>query len=321
MEKEQLRDLLSKYSDGNISLTEFQALRKLVDQTHEEDLHSMLEAIWNNHISRKEINADVKESILQNIQCKIKKPAPVKHKLNWVTIVAATIALLLSSYFIYDNQFRIPEDIAVAVEKGDKSKVILPDGSTVWLNATSQISYNTDFNLKNRTVKLDGEAFFDVKHDENNPFIVNLGQIEVKVLGTQFNVKYYEGEDSIDISLVEGKIDVYDTKKRLLANINPNQKLIYNKTNSKWNVQACDSQLDRLWTDNILKFENASIQEVVIKLERWYGVNINIEPSDKDFRIGLTIKSESLNETLQLIKTMIPIDYTISEEEVYMSFE
>lgn len=321
MEKEELQRLLSKYSEGNISPSEFKVLKSIVECTPESDLHEILEKIWDKHFTKKEINAQEKEIVLKNIQHQIKKPTTKKRRLNWVTIAAATIALLFTSYFVYDTQLRQPEEMSIAVEKGDKSKILLPDGSSIWINATSQISYNADFNRNNRTVHLDGEAFFDIKNKNGKPFIVKLEQLEIKVIGTQFNVKHYKEEDLIDISLVEGKIDIYDTRKNLVANINPNQKLIFNRSTSKWNIHACDSQLDRLWTDNILKFENATIQEVATKLERWYGVNVKIAPSNQDFRIGLTIKSESLNETLQLIKTMIPINYKISGEEVYMSFE
>lgn len=322
MQRDPLQNLLSKYIKGNIKPEEFLQLKEQLNVIGEQDLQNILEDMWHKSSYSSAIPLEDKQHIINNIHRDITTKKSKRMSFRWLIIAAAAIALAITSYFVVDTlQNNTLQNWIVSVEKGDKAKILLPDGSSVWLNSTSELTYGSNFNIKNRNVKIDGEAFFDVKNNSQLPFVVDLEQISIEVIGTRFNVKFYKDEDIIDIALVEGKISIYDTDQKLLSEISPNQKIIFNKSDLNWEIQTCNAELEQLWTDYILKFENATLDEIAIKLERWYGVNINYETNDKDIRLGLTIKSESLNETLQLINRMVPMYYTIDGEEVYMRFE
>ena len=137
----------------------------------------------------------------------------------------------------------------VKADKGDKARIELPDGTNVVLNSASQMSYLNDFGKKNRCVQLNGEAFFKVAHDESRTFIVQVGELEVKVLGTSFNVSAYEDDEDIVVVLQEGKVGVY--AQGMSHTMIPGDKLEYNKLTQKLTTTKVNSE-DYIEWDKLL---------------------------------------------------------------------
>jgi ferric-dicitrate binding protein FerR (iron transport regulator) len=240
--------------------------------------------------------------------------------------IAASIALIIGLSIPFAMRYiKLPSPISyvyVETPLGQKSHIILSDGTKVWLNSGSKIAYSSDYNKKSRMVKLTGEAFFDVVHNSQRPFIVNTGKINVKVLGTAFDVHAYPNDTSIEVSLLRGSLSVESAiDQTQIGMLHPNQKATINQSNLLCAVSDCNAANDNIWINNQLKFEGVTTDEMFKQLDRWFGVDIADINIPKDKRYWLTLKTESLTETLQLINKITPINYTINGEEVQVKFK
>ena len=181
---------------------------------------------------------------------------------------------------------------------GDRTNIVLPDGTKVWLNSGSELSFNNNFQTKERNVKLEGEAYFSVKKDKLHPFKINSQGIEVKVLGTQFNLKAYPNENVVSATLVEGSLQV--SSKSQQTTIEPNQKIIYLKDTQKMAlIELSDTSPETEWIDGRMIFRNESLGDLELKLERWFDVDISFaDEKVKQLRFTGTLDRESILETL-----------------------
>ncbi|MFV0538318.1 MAG: FecR family protein [Dysgonomonas sp.] len=245
--------------------------------------------------------------------------------LLWIVTTAASLALILGlsiPYFTKNTVTSYPSKVLVESPRGEKSKIYLPDGTLVWLNSGSQLAYYTDFNSGNRKVLLEGEAFFDVSENKELPFDVYAGNLKIQVLGTSFNVNSYGEERNTVVSLLEGQVAVMTAQdEKLLSKIHPQQKIVVDKTTGKYELLSCDADMDGIWRYGQLKINNDPMSQVIAKMERWYGVNINLEGKQRSERYWLTIKTESLTEILELINKITPIGYQIKGEEVIIRYK
>jgi ferric-dicitrate binding protein FerR (iron transport regulator) len=249
-------------------------------------------------------------------------PSFSKRYVVTVVAMAASIALIIGLSISFALLYKLPSPISYAyveTPSGQKSHIILPDGTKVWLNSGSKIAYSSDYNKRLRTVTLIGEAFFDVVHNSQRPFIVNTGKINVKVLGTAFDVHAYPDDTSIEVSLLRGSVSVESAiDQTQIGMLRPNQKATINKSNLLCDVSDCNAADDNIWINNQLKFEGETTNKMFKQLDRWFGVDIAADNFSKDKRYWFTLKTESLNETLELINKITPICYTINGEEVHV---
>lgn len=236
-----------------------------------------------------------------------------------VVVVAAFLGGLLT-FFIQNttlNRHLQNQLTIVKTNMGQKSEVLLPDGSVVWLNAGSKISYSNTFNQNERNVTLEGEAFFDVKKNEAAPFVVHTPNLNVVVKGTAFDVSAYAEDGHTEVSLLRGKVDIYNKKGKLVRKLLPNDLMHYDKAKDTYALHRNNNALQySAWKDEELIFENAPLDMVVKKLERWYGVEIDWQHAESAKRYTFKVKTESLREMLQLINVITPIDYRIVGREV-----
>ncbi|WP_316794676.1 FecR family protein [Pedobacter frigoris] len=172
----------------------------------------------------------------------------------------------------------------VSTPKGGTYKIILPDGSRVWLNAASMLKFPSTFsNLINRNVELSGEAYFEVAKDKNHPFVVKSHQQEVKVLGTHFNISSYIDEDQTSTTLLEGQVQVTsDGKNRILK---PGQQSVID-ANGKIAVQEADVDGVMSWKNGLFVFDDEPLESIMKKVSRWYDVEVVYQGIDKNKRFG-----------------------------------
>lgn len=206
---------------------------------------------------------------------------------------------------------------------GQRTMIHLPDGSTVWLNANSSVRYEKDFRDSLRRIHLKGEAFFNVKKDTSRAFVVNTGNTEVVALGTSFNINSYDPNE-IKVSLATGKVKVSATgtnspEDRILK---PGSSLIYLSAQGKFQSTEFDYKKDILWTEGMLYFERAGFEEIIKKLERWYGVQFTIEFN------GITVPpytgdfdNESLENVLKSMSFSLDFDYSIRKKNIQLMFK
>ena len=207
---------------------------------------------------------------------------------------------------------------------GQKSVLFLDDGTKVWLNAASKISYAKDFeDQETRDVYLEGEAFFDVAHDKEKPFVVHTTSLKIKVLGTSFNVKSYSEEKTIETTLVQGKVRIEQSgvQGNHIGDIElkPNQRAVFDKQSNVIKVKEVVAENSGSWKVERMVFDGVSIDNVILQMERWFNVRIHVEnKGDLDCKLTASIEEESLEEVLKLIEATHDIHYRIEGRDVYL---
>lgn len=197
---------------------------------------------------------------------------------------------------------------------GQKAQASLPDGTKVWLNSGTTITYPTNYGLTARTATLvDGEIFLEVAKKEEQPFILITSSGLIKVLGTSFDAKDYTSEPTMTVSLEKGEIEFYSSKNASSkAEMIPGQKLSVDKTSGAMMVQKFNIEFESVWRFGELKIERASFLDVMKEMERWYGVEITVTGNIPKNRVyWMTIKTESLREMLGLLRKITPLSYEI----------
>lgn len=241
-----------------------------------------------------------------------------------IASIAAGVALLIGvgSQFLIRLMTmpapRIEQLAEVRSPLGQKSQVILPDGTSVWLNGGSSLRYAAGFNTDNREVEVTGEAFFEVAHDTDKRFVVHAAGADVVVHGTSFNVAAYADEHQVRVSLLEGSVSLHSgLSGEEIGRLSPNQMAIV-MADGRCRIINDDAAITSLWTQNILRIYNEDISLVSKKLERWYGVHVHLHRTDLKHRYSFVVKTESLRELLELLNKVTPLEYTIEGEEVHI---
>jgi len=228
---------------------------------------------------------------------------------QWFFRVAAVliIGLLITTVALYrKNQNFIQGMTVVETLRGEKSRVYLPDGTEVWLNASSRLSYHSFSNVS-REVSLTGEAFFKVKHDEQSPFTVKTSRCDIRVLGTEFNVMAYDQLKRNEITLFKGKVDVKTAKRSAVLHVG-DKLFISNDT-----VRMQKANLDQTygWVENKFNFNKVSLDELVMRLENWYDVDIVYKNMNKKNIVfsGTFKNEETIWQVLDAINVYLPVSY------------
>lgn len=252
-----------------------------------------------------------------------------------VWLWAATIAFLVvaTAFFVgYKNTFR-PESQPLAQENlmekvipaGKKSFLILPDGSKVWLNADSKLKYPVAFSGKIREVFLDGEAFFDVVKNPAQPFVIQTSQARIQVLGTSFDVKAYPDSKTVETMVVSGKVKI--SERANLENfvfLRPDEKGVYTAANRKISKSAVVRPEEKLeyvdWKKGTLALYDESMAEVATKLERWYGVTVEMD-ADKlqNCRVTAHFENQPIEKVLEYIKMVTPLEYAYQGNTIILT--
>jgi ferric-dicitrate binding protein FerR (iron transport regulator) len=270
--------------------------------------------------------------ILDQIHHKIKieegvflyKTKPKIRFINYLTRIAAIlfIPLLVASLLYYIKNIsneNLPSYSEIYAPYGTRTNFYLPDGSTGRLAGGSSLKFPIKFVGKVRDVKLTGEAYFNVTSNPKKPFVVSTENIDVKVYGTTFNVIAYSDEQTTEVTLERGKVEVFKKTNNNIKSIGilkPNESYIYNSLSDSGKILAVNSAEKLSWLDGKLTFKYEPFEEVIHKINRWYNVNIVIKDELLDTQIYYgTFKDETLEEVLKLLQLTAPIKYKVFERE------
>ncbi|WP_158796240.1 FecR family protein [Pedobacter sp. L105] len=194
--------------------------------------------------------------------------------------------------------------------KGGEYQVVLPDGTKVWLNAASSISYPVAFTGNERHVKLTGEAYFEVTKDKHKPFYVDINSVEVKVVGTHFNISGYSDEEQITTTLLEGSVQVTKNKSQLF--IIPGQQAVVNYSSDHIAVSAANIDDVMAWKNGYFTFNDENIRNIMKKVSRWYDVDIDYQGTITDQNFGGTyFRSKSIVELLHHLERVGKVHFKI----------
>jgi ferric-dicitrate binding protein FerR (iron transport regulator) len=208
------------------------------------------------------------------------------------------------------------QNMCINVDMGQKANMTLPDGTQVWLNSASTLSYSNSYNKKDRTIYLQGEAFFKVSKDEKRPFKVMADEVTIEALGTSFNVKAYLEDNQISTTLIEGNVQVSDDKEVYI--LHPNEKIMFSKQSHLFaKTTLMDAERSSSWRNNELAFEQETLEEIAKALERMYNAKIIFASEDlKKIRFSGKVKNNNLESTLQLISLVSPILHSVENSTV-----
>ena len=323
--KEQLQHLIQKYSEGKLNLKEHIDLSEQLSDRQNQVAKEILNEDWESQFYLESLPVKDLNPILDRVHHHIRLTERDKSvRISWVQgfqrVAAILIVPLLLSflgYFYY--QFKSPASPVSFAEiqcpMGVRTKFQLPDGSTGYLNSGSRLKYPVQF-IGERKVELSGEAFFDVVHNAEIPFHVNTKNLDIKVLGTTFNVIANEEEQTEEIVLQTGKVDVSSKNGEQLAVMKPNEQLTLNiekQTTTKNEVEA--SQYTT-WKEGKLVFRNEDMLQVARRLSRWYNVEVVVDDRMLDtYTFHATFADEPLDEVLKLLSITTPLSFNEVKRE------
>jgi transmembrane sensor len=282
-------------------------------------------------------------------------PWPEKSRWSHLRIPALTflgVAFVAIAVWIYRGpQHSVPAQVqhpAIAIvneintAEGSRTHLTLPDGTRVWLNAGSRLSYGKSYNAASREVNLTGEAFFDVARNTQKPFLIHTARIDIQVLGTSFNIKSYPTDKTTEATLIRGSIEV-SIKDRPSERIilKPNEKLVVANDDSslhrfnpgKYATATPDEPLvairkptyeqktgtiiETSWVDNKLIFREETFGDLARQMERWYGVTIQFgDPAPEDLQFTGSFKEETIQQALEALKYTARFSYQIRGTEI-----
>ncbi|WP_139249737.1 FecR family protein [Mariniphaga anaerophila] len=263
------------------------------------------------------------ETACKKVSSKISGTKASRSFFTALTRVAAILTLPLLAFAVWSLFFQEEqsEEPVLLVQNeitwqeiysplGMRSFVVLPDGTNLWLNAGSRLRYGIPFTRERREVELSGEAFIDVKENEQSPFVVKAQNAEVEVLGTQFNVNAYSDAEQIQVALKEGKVKFLfdgDSGAKKYCELNPNDLLAFNKKSKT--VTRANTNIEKYiaWHQNIMILDDTPMTEVARLMERWYGVKVIIkDESIKKYRFTTVFDNEPLFRVLELLELSSP---------------
>ena len=199
----------------------------------------------------------------------------------------------------------IPHAKTVIIPRGKLYKITLSDGSEVWLNADSRLTFPSHFVGDKRMVSLEGEAYFKVAKDPRHPFIVKCGEIETMVLGTEFNIRSYNNQP--EVALISGSVAVKDSRDHTFT-LTPGQAVTL--FDEGFQAREIDTEYYKKWREGMFYFEEASLLEVMCEIGRWYNVNINIvDPELNDYKLHFAAdREESISQIIQYLACLSYLD-------------
>lgn len=238
-----------------------------------------------------------------------------------VAAVLLPLLLLAGGYFYYNDSFIDNSLTRVTVPYGERQEIILPDGTKVWINAGTTLQYPKTFAGGNRTVKLSGEAYFDVQRDETCPFIVETRKLSVRVLGTRFNVSAYPNDERIVTTLNSGKVAVETADEESFL-LEPDEQLTFDKETRKVSVQPVTAEDYCEWKAGNLMFEYVTIDEIAKILERRYNIRVRPEKRLQERPDRYTAKfvhGETLDDVLEVVAGIAQIRYERKGDKVWLN--
>lgn len=208
-----------------------------------------------------------------------------------------------------------PFNVKVAVPAGGEYKLVLNDGTQVWLNSETEIEYPDTFADDNRTVRLSGEAYFIVEKDNARPFIVNTGGGSVRVLGTSFNISAYTGDKEMTATLVSGSVVIGNGREQLV--LEPGRQAVVPRDGLPIEVREVDTKVYTSWTEGVFEFSKMPLEEVAARLSRWYGVAFEFEGESGQERFtGGTWKYVPLEEFLDRIEMVTDVSFNFEDGRI-----
>lgn len=309
--------LLEKFISGErISQHEFTLLESLLENTErKQEVFQWMEDKW--HLSTPEMVA----LQFDQIRKKIRKKSKAQHVSSLISILSKVAAVLfiplfVATIYLYFQKTDTTQLMTLYTQKGEQTRVILPDGSKAWLNVDTKLSYPLNYGVRSRKIELEGQAYFEVMKNKELPFEVLSGSITTKALGTKFAVSAYPGASVIKSSLIEGSIEVKcgGTTKVLT----PREQFVYCKEKTEISIHSFNETDELAWKNEQLMFRLTPYNQVIKELEKWYDVSFDYNPAlfESETFSARFKRYETLENVLQVMSKAGKFNYRIDGEVV-----
>lgn len=317
--------LLNKFRTGEISPAEFQELKSGMNDISDKEFKEIMHSEWDNYSNYEPLPEEKIERLYNSLHIIGEDVKPrFTLKRYWMQIAASLLFIIAGGLtvltYMQRQEINTLAEQNVVIRSGDygKSLVTLPDGTIVHLNAKSSLTYSQDFGRIDRKVELSGEGFFEVKKDTEKKFTVGTGYMDVTVLGTKFNVYAYENKDLVEMSLVEGSVNITTERPPYRSiNVKPNEKVTYNKITGELKHEQTSNKIETAWMNKELVFRSEPLKNVFDCLSRKFAVTFNVDDERllNDIYTG-TFEDENIESIMRVLKIHYKFDYKNEENMI-----
>lgn len=329
MKEKNIDIIILNFLHGRINSEDLSELNRWIEESKEHhDYFEHLKKVWmltsihNTSDPNKELAYGRFLKIVSSKQEKINKSKRfnIRRILPYAASILAVLALSVISAYFYWGSPSTPLVTLLEVPRGSKLYITLPDSSIAWINAGSKIKYTSDFAENNRNLELDGEGYFEVKKGKT-PFIVKTGDIDVKVLGTKFNVRNYKEDQAIKVALLEGSVVVNNKDNEFL--LKESQTVMFDKEKNNFELANTKVKYSNEWIKGNLFFDEESFAYIAIELERAFNINIHFESEELKkliFYGNFVVESNNLENILDIMSATKKFNYSynIVNNDVYI---
>lgn len=331
-ENKHIDELIANYLTEGLDKNALDELKTWIAASAENQQYFIRQReIWFSAVSREAASVYDKDIAFENFRNRVESQKEIQSTSRrgfslsalwrYAAVVAIIIAVGCISY--WQGEVNVKDtfaDISVEAPLGSKTKLYLPDGTLVWLNAGSRMTYSQGFGVDNRKVELEGEGYFEVKRNEKIPFFVKTKDLQLQVLGTKFNFRDYPEDHEVVVSLLEGKVGLNNLlREEKEAVLSPDERAVLNKANGLLTVESVTASNASQWTDGYLFFDEELLPDIAKELERSYNVKIHIaNDSLKTFRFygNFVRREQNIQEVLEALASTEKMQYKIEERNI-----
>lgn len=331
-ENKHIDELIANYLTEGLDKNALDELKTWIAASAENQQYFICQReIWFSGVSREAASVYDKDKAFENFRNRVESQKEIQSTSRrgfslsalwrYAAVVAIIIAVGCISY--WQGEVNVKDtfaDISVEAPLGSKTKLYLPDGTLVWLNAGSRMTYSQGFGVDNRKVELEGEGYFEVKRNEKIPFFVKTKDLQLQVLGTKFNFRDYPEDHEVVVSLLEGKVGLNNLlREEKEAVLSPDERAVLNKANGLLTVESVTASNASQWTDGYLFFDEELLPDIAKELERSYNVKIHIaNDSLKTFRFygNFVRREQNIQEVLEALASTEKMQYKIEERNI-----
>ena len=331
-ENKHIDELIANYLTEGLDKNALDELKTWIAASAENQQYFIRQReIWFSAVSREAASVYDKDKAFENFRNRVESLKEIQSSsrrgfsLSALWRYAAGVAIIIAVGCIsyWQGEVNVKDtfaDISVEAPLGSKTKLYLPDGTLVWLNAGSRMTYSQGFGVDNRKVELEGEGYFEVKRNEKIPFFVKTKDLQLQVLGTKFNFRDYPEDHEVVVSLLEGKVGLNNLlREEKEAVLSPDERAVVNKANGLLTVESVTASKASQWTDGYLFFDEELLPDIAKELERSYNVKIHIaNDSLKTFRFygNFVRREQNIQEVLEALASTEKMQYKIEERNI-----
>jgi ferric-dicitrate binding protein FerR (iron transport regulator) len=319
-----MNNLIDKYRKDGLTAEELSELKKLANSMTDEEIERKIYTSWTDDgVDTSFVDDSVEERMKNNIDAIIgRRRSRISLLMRWSRIAAAIllpISILLTIYFYRESNLILSQEMFVTTDKAERASITLPDGTIVSLNAESVLEYSPkNYNKKERKINFSGEGYFQVFHNEKIPFFINAKGLQVKVLGTVFNLSVREKDATAVLSLEEGSVSLLSTRNNQNVVLQKNQKAILNHSTGDITVITDENISDvSAWRRGDMVFRNTELSQVIRSIEENYNMTIQVDCKGclSDPFTG-TLPVNNLNEALEVVEHSYHLKAVINGKEI-----